>query len=119
MNRPSSEIFIAVCALLASSSSYAAWQLNKEGTLTGKEYISDAEHKFSLGGMSCTVGPTEFLRAPDDSVMEYRELYCWVGSDTKVSFTANCNLPLYETSQMSIEKAGKRYHPTLTCGPKK
>lgn len=119
MNRFSGAISIAVCAFLASNSSFAAWKLGKDGTDLSSEYITDGEHEFRLDEMSCGVGPTEFLRAPDDSIMEHRELYCWVSSDTKVSITANCNFPLYGLSSIGIDRAGKSYAPMLICGPKK
>jgi hypothetical protein len=93
----------------------AAWWFSVD-LLKGKQEISDSPIEFELGNIVCGAGATKFQRTSDDKVMESRDLYCKTSTDTIVSVTATCHLPLYEPVKLSIIKGGHKYFPVLMCG---
>lgn len=117
--------YIASIFFIASLpfNSSAAWFftediLSKGGEITdGAKKLTDEEYVFRFNGLLCVAQETEFTRAPDDSIVEYRDLSCLVADDTYVSITVNCNLPRYELAVLNIEKSGKKLNPALICGP--
>lgn len=96
----------------------AAWWFSLD-LMKGKQEISDSPIEFDLGDIVCGAGETKFQRASGDTVMESRDLYCKTSSDTTVSVTATCHLPLYEPVQLSVVKGVQKYFPVLMCGPSK
>jgi hypothetical protein len=107
--------FLVFCL---SSPCNAAWWFSLD-LPKGKQEISDSPIEFDLGGLVCGAGETKFQRASDGTVMESRDLYCKTSSDTLVSVTATCHLPLYEPVQLSVIKGAHKYFPVLMCGPLK
>jgi hypothetical protein len=112
-------IIFFLLVLLTAAPSYAAWFIAYPQATGDTKKISDDPYEFKLGNMSCGVTKTLFMRAPNDSIIESRELYCWTSEDTYVSTATNCNIPYYKTQALTIKKGENHYMPTLICGPEK
>ncbi len=110
-------IFIAGKKMFESSK--GAWFITYPRGTDERRNITDEPYEFKLDDMSCGVKKTEFARGSDGSKIEARELYCWISEDTYVSTTVNCNLPDYNSQNLSIKKKNNVYWPILTCGPEK
>ena len=109
-----------VIVLLFSTSSQAAWWLSKWGSSAElREPIGDKQIEFKLDGMNCGVSKTEFTRLSDDSVDEFRNLYCWTSKDTQVIIDVHCYYPNMVIQGVTILKGKSIFNPTLFCGPEK
>ena len=112
-------LLIAAIGLILPSTSQSAWWLSERHDSTEAERISDEPIEFRVGDMKCGATKTDFLILPDTSVSESRTLYCWTSEETKVSIVARCRYPHYSEYELTIEKSGRYYSPTLACGPEK
>jgi hypothetical protein len=103
----------------ATASTHGAWFIQYPDATNTRIQLSDKQYEFDMDGIQCSVQKTEFLRAPDDSVSELREMGCWLKEGSYVYIYGNCQKPYYQFNQMGIKTQGKTYVPTLTCGPAK
>ena len=111
-------MLVLMLFVFAVTNSFGAWSFQESPT-GERTKIPDSEYKFKLGEISCVISQPKFMRAPDDTIMEGRELYCWVSKDTRISVFAHCDLPLYTFTGFQIKKGDRFYGPTLICGPNK
>ena len=109
-------LYSLLIVLLFSTSSQAAWWLSKWGGTDMKEPIGDKQIEFKLDGMNCGVSKTEFTRLADDSVDEFRNLYCWTSKDTQVTIDVHCYYPNMVIQGIKILKGKSTYNPSLYCG---
>jgi hypothetical protein len=97
----------------------AAWYLHQPQATDSAVALSDSGKTFKLGVLNCGVTATQFLRNPDDSVIETRELYCWTDKDTRVSVWGNCQKPDFTNVSLQFKRGKESFLPSLVCGPKK
>lgn len=110
-------IFAALIALPMES--YGAWFVAYPDATHKQIPITDSPYEFQMDGIRCDVKETKFLRAPNDSIMEVRELGCWTSDSVYVYTLGNCaNRPHYSITTLGIKNKGKHYVPALVCGPK-
>jgi hypothetical protein len=110
-------VFTAL-ALIVATEAFAGWVLMDTAvSMEKKTPLSDEAVDFKIGDMKCGVSATSFRRYENDSVSEYRELYCWTAKDTVVSILVNCDLPRYAMEGITIKKGEKTHMPALVCGP--
>lgn len=106
----------------ATTAALGGWYLENTafsngGTAANRTAIPNELFEFKAGDLKCGATPVSFRRNSDDSVSEWRELFCWTGKDTRVSTLVNCNLPLWSMQGITIRKGGKTHMPSLVCGP--
>lgn len=112
-------LYSLLIVLLFSTSSQAAWWLSKWGSTDMREPIGDKQIEFELDGINCGVSKTEFTRLSDDSVDEFRNLYCRTSKDTLVIIDVHCYYPNMVMQGIKILKGKSSYNPILLCGPEK
>ena len=110
-------VFISL-ALIIPTQALAGWSFTDNAVSTEKKTpLTNEAVEFTIGSMKCGASATRFQKHEDDSVSEYRELYCWTSKDTAVSIVVSCDLPRSSMQSMTIKKGEKTHMPALTCGP--